>query len=123
MRHNFSIGTDIVEVERIRKLSERNGDRFFTHVFTNREVEWCRSRANPYIHLAGKFAAKEAIKKALMGLGESETIPMKIIEIRRDDERPPEVKIQGKLSRSYRFHLSISHTNDLATAVAIAEIA
>ena len=118
---NYSIGTDIVDVERVRRLSESHGDRFFRHVYTDAEVEWCRAHANPHIHLAGKFAAKEAVKKALMALGESKTMPVRDIEILRDTGRPPAVRVLSSLTRSYRFQLSISHTDQLATAVAIAE--
>lgn len=122
MQHNYSIGTDIVEVNRLRKMSENHEDRFFKHVFTENEVEWCQTHINPYVHLAGKFAAKEAVKKALMALGESNTIPMNVIEIHRDKNQPPTVRILQSLSRSYRFQISISHTEHLATAVAIAEL-
>ena len=122
MSHNYTIGNDIVEVNRLRKLGEDHGDRFFKHVFTDGEVDWCREHVNPYIHLAGKFAAKEAVKKALMAFGESSTIPVNTIEIHRDHGQPPTVKILHTLSQTYCFHLSISHTEELATAVAIAEI-
>ncbi|MEE9166962.1 MAG: holo-ACP synthase [Candidatus Neomarinimicrobiota bacterium] len=121
MRNNYAVGTDIVEVDRIRELSVRHGNRFFQHVFTEQEVQWCESRANPYIHLAGRFAAKEAAKKALLALGEPESIPVKLIEIHRAENGPPMVKLRGTLSQTYRFQLSISHTTSLATAVVIAE--
>ena len=122
MPGNFSVGTDIVEVYRIKKLSDEYGERFFNHVFTQQEVDWCLSHANPHIHLAGKFAAKEAVKKALMALGESQWVPLKFISIHRDLDQPPTVNILCALSKSYEVHISISHTHSLATAVAIAEL-
>jgi len=122
MKLNYTVGTDIVEVERLRRLGQDYGDRFFKHVFTKHEVDWCQSFINPYIHLAGKFAAKEAVKKALMAIGESPAIPVNTIEIFRKHGQPPEVRIFHALSQSYTFRVSISHTEELATAIAIAEI-
>ena len=122
MRNRYAIGTDIVEVGRVRELSEAHGERFFKHVFTEHEVRSSQAQANPYVHLAGKFAAKEAVKKALMALGESNAIPVSGIEIVREDGRHPTVKINCVLLKSYKFQISISHTSDLATAVALAEM-
>jgi len=62
------IGTDIVDVGRIRKAVERWGDRFLKRVFTEAEVVYCLAKANPYPHLAARFAAKEAVMKALSSL-------------------------------------------------------
>ena len=122
MSSRFAVGTDIVEVDRIKALSDKHGQRFFKHVFTQQEVDWCNQRRLPQVHLAGRFAAKEAIKKALMASGEERVIPMNSIEILRDENQPPEVVIHCDLSHSYRIQISISHTDTLATAVAIAEI-
>lgn len=122
MSSRFSIGNDIVEIRRIRQLINQYGPRFFKHVYTNREVEWCNQRMEPSVHLAGRFAAKEAIKKALMALGEPETIPLRSIEIFREDGQPPKVELHCELSRLYRVQVSISHTNSTATAVAFMEV-
>ncbi|MFQ6616947.1 MAG: holo-ACP synthase, partial [Fidelibacterota bacterium] len=84
-------------------------------------VRWCKARKNSYMHLAGKFAAKEAVKKALAALGEPGPLPFTAVEIVRKDHSPPQVKIQCRLKGSYQFQISISHTSRLATAVALAE--
>ncbi len=122
MNSRFSVGNDIVEIGRIRKLIHQYGQRFFKHIYTDQEVEWCNQRMEPSVHLAGRFAAKEAVKKALMALGEPETIPLRSIEIFRDDGQPPKVELHCELSRLYRVQVSISHTDSTATAVAFMEV-
>ena len=62
-----TIGTDIVSVNRIKKLAENHDFNFYRHVYTDEEVLWCNDRSSPHIHLAGRFAAKEAAAKALGG--------------------------------------------------------
>ena len=57
------VGTDIVEVSRISQLANEHGERFYRHVYTQAEVRWCQDRAVPAMHLAGRFAAKEAVNK------------------------------------------------------------
>ncbi|MFQ6675638.1 MAG: holo-ACP synthase [Fidelibacterota bacterium] len=121
MIHRYSVGTDIVEVHRLRAMSETHGNRFYRRLFTEEEVNWCRTRRNPYVHLAGKFAAKEAVKKALAALGETGTVPFSSVEVVRRDHSSPEVKIRCNLKGTYRFQVSISHTSHLATAVVLAE--
>ncbi len=112
------VGIDIVEVSRINKLSEEHGHSFFKHVFTDLELSWCQERKIPEMHLAGRFAAKEAVKKALLSSGEKD-IPLNKIVISRKQGCPPEAIIKANLNRKYVCHVSISHTNNLATAVAI----
>ena len=115
---DIRVGNDIVEVSRIQKLSDKYGKRFFNHVFTDLELSWCQKGKSPEIHLAGRFAAKEAVKKALLSSGEK-TIPLNKIEICRNKDCPPEAIIKVNLDRSYIIDISISHTEKLATAVAI----
>ena len=115
---SHKVGTDIVEVSRIRQLANEHGERFYRHVFTEAEVKWCQGRAVPAMHLAGRFAAKEAVKKALLASGE-EDIPLSDIEIIRRKGCPPEVSLHLDLIRPYYCQVSISHTDSLATAIAI----
>ncbi len=118
MALEIRVGTDIVEVARIGAMSDEYGDKFFRHVFTDSEVAWCEERAVPNMHLAGRFAAKEAVKKALLAFGEK-TIPLNGIEIFREDIGPPKVTLRIKLCRAYDCQISISHTDSFATAIAI----
>ena len=61
----YFIGTDIVAVSRIQNIIHKHTDRFKKHTFTENEKKYCDLKPNPAIHYAGRFAAKEAIKKAL----------------------------------------------------------
>ena len=60
----LSIGTDIVKIDRIKSLYKDS--KFLNKIFSSSEVEYCNNYSKPYIHLSGKYAAKEAVKKALL---------------------------------------------------------
>ena len=62
----ISIGTDIVKVSRIKDLLTTKKENFLNKVFTAEEISYCNSHSNPEIHFSGKYAAKEAVKKALL---------------------------------------------------------
>ena len=120
------VGTDIVEVSRVEHLVRRYGERFLDKVFTVEEIAYCRSRARPGEHFAGRFAAKEAVLKAL-GKGLFTGLALTDIAVNRDPSGAPVVRLAGgadRLARSLgigRILISISHTGALALAVAIAE--
>ena len=66
----LNLGVDVIEVERVKKVYERQKERFLKRVFTQEEQEYCFSKSNPYPHLAARFAAKEAVSKAFTtGIG------------------------------------------------------
>ena len=119
-------GVDIVEIRRIKDIIVRNGE-FETDIFTEREREYCRSRKNPYLHFAGRFAAKEACLKAL-GTGISGSgidHAFREIEIVPDASGKPHLSMSGwtaKMSGRKKIgHLSvsISHSADYAVATVI----
>ncbi len=113
------IGNDIVEIERIRLAIERNS-KFRDRVFTPKEILAITKKNNPYPGYAGRFAAKEAVAKAL-GTG-IRGFRLKDIEILSDELGKPEVTLRGSLAPKYKNHkveLSISHSRDYATAVAL----
>ena len=85
------VGTDIVEVSRIRKLIDSKGDRFLSHIYDKIEVEYCSTRVNPALHYAGRFSAKEAVKKALLSSGLFDYILLKDIVISHDISGAPSV--------------------------------
>ena len=106
------IGLDIVEIDRIEKLARRNA-RFLPRVFSDQEIAYCRSKKNRWQHFAARFAAKEAVWKALGQSG----IALKDISVRRDSAGKPSVLLRGRPSRS--IQLSLSHSDHYAVAVAL----
>ena len=119
-------GVDLVEVARIAGMLERHGDRFLEKCFTPAEREYCD--ANPKRraeHLAGRFAAKEAVLKAL-GTGWTRGIAWNEVEVVRDASGKPSVQLHGTAARIADdagvrgWMLSLSHTETAAVASAIA---
>ncbi|MBA3066334.1 holo-[acyl-carrier-protein] synthase [bacterium] len=102
------IGIDIAEVKRFRRLSGR----FLKRVYTDEEVAYCRRSVDPAMHFAARFAAKEAVIKATT----KTDIALKDIYVKNRASGAPEVFIKGKKKK---FHISISHTKDIAVAVVI----
>ena len=121
----IGIGTDIVECLRIAQMIERHGELFLTRVFTPREIEYCSARKATTQHYAGRWAAKEAILKAL-GTGWSRGIHWCDMEIRNDVAGKPSVALGGEARDLYErlgigdMLISISHCRTHATALAVA---
>lgn len=118
---NVAIGIDIIEVDRVRKVYEHHGDRFLKRVFTEAEVLQCRGKAN---RLAGRFAAKEAISKALgTGLHGVAWREMEVVQLRSGR---PTVTLHGNAKRRAQllgisaFDVSIADLKDFSIAVAVA---
>jgi holo-[acyl-carrier protein] synthase len=118
-------GIDIVETERIRRLCEEHGKRFLDRVFTPIEQEYCLSNPKRYFeHLAGRFAAKEAVLKVL-GTGWRGKIAWTDIEIGREASGQPRVALSGECARIAgelgitTWLVSLSHISTHATASAI----
>jgi holo-[acyl-carrier protein] synthase len=115
------VGVDIIEVSRINLAIRRWGDRFLKRVFTTAERDYCMRKALPEQSLAARFAAKEAVLKA-MGTGLSSGIGWTEVEIVNRESGRPEVRLGKKtLERigSKRILISISHTKEFAIASAI----
>ena len=119
-------GIDIVETKRISETLERFGDRFLNRIFHEAEVAYARTMKKADLHLAARFAAKEAISKAF-GTGIGEQLGWKDMEIRRRDSGEPYVVMHGKgldLMKSRgatAIHVSLSHTDGYAAASAVLE--
>jgi holo-[acyl-carrier protein] synthase len=119
------IGTDIVECLRIAQMIERHGELFIGRVYTQHEIEYCSSRKAATQHYAGRWAAKEAVLKA-MGTGWSRGISWRDIEIRNDKGGKPIIALGGgardvceELGIAHLL-ISISHCRSHATAYALA---
>jgi holo-[acyl-carrier protein] synthase len=118
-------GIDIVETARIRKLVEAHGEHFLDRVFTQAEQRYCAASAKRYFeHLAGRFAAKEAVLKVL-GTGWRGGIAWTDIEVVKEPSGQPRIALSGECLRIAnamgigRWHISISHIETHATASAI----
>ena len=107
------LGTDIIELDRIRKAIDRHGQSFLDRIFTPKEQKYCNTFNDPIPHLAARFAAKEAVVKAL-GTGLRNGLSWTDIEIVSDNLGKPAAIVRGE-----EIMLSISHGRDYATAVAI----
>jgi holo-[acyl-carrier protein] synthase len=115
------VGVDLIEIERIRRALERHGDSFKRRCFTDDEIAYCDGKPNPPQHYAGRFAAKEAVGKAL---GSGVYFTWKEIEVRG---RPkPGVQLHGRTAGwaekvgVTHVELSMTHSRELAAAVALA---
>ena len=97
-------------------LIKNYDQKFLVKIFTSKEQEFCNKRMNQYFHFAGRFSAKEAVKKILLQLS-TDLIPLNKIEILRKVDSPPVVIINMKEIPDIK--VSISHSDNYATAVAI----
>jgi holo-[acyl-carrier protein] synthase len=120
----LGIGMDVVETKRIAESLERFGDRFLHRVFLEGEVAYSQSMKFPHLHLAARFAAKEAISKAF-GTGIGKEIGWRDMEIVREPGGRPRVVLHGRAvefakSRGVvEIHVSLSHTAEYGAASAV----
>jgi len=112
-------GVDITEVGRLRRAIEKWGTSFLNRVFTKEELKNAKTRVNIYPHLAGRFAAKEAVFKALGNL----KLNLKEVQILNDKDGRPYCEIlNGETkdkAKDFDILISISHVKNYATAFAI----
>ena len=113
-------GTDIIEINRIKESIENLGENFKNKIYTEKEIEYCENKKNvKYQHYAGRFAAKEAIFKAISELLDDKfEVSWKDAEILNDDQGKPRVtftstKLKEKIEN---IDISISHCKEYATA-------
>lgn len=118
------IGVDIIEIKRIKAAVQRR-PRLLERIFTQEELRYCLAKDDPWPSLAARFAAKEAVMKAMgVGLG---AFPWQNIEVVKEDYHAPVLKLSGKgLSCAEKqgithWHLSLSHNRSEAIAFVIAE--
>jgi len=113
------VGTDLVETGRIAAMIAKWAEHFLERIFTPEEIAYCRRQRVPAVHFAGRFAAKEAVKKALYSSGHEDPIIFKDIHIDRTPHGAPLVRVNHKLDGA--LQVSISHTAGHAVATAIYE--
>ena len=110
-------GTDIVEVNRVRKIINLYGNKFLLKIFTKPEIIYCNSQSDPAIHFAGKFSAKESIRKALSKEFRISTLKFNKLSILNDVNGRP--FLDTDLFPTSNLDISISHTKTHAISVAI----
>lgn len=119
-------GVDLVEIDRFRKVIERLKDRFILRVFTANEQQFCNEHRDPVPHFAVRFAAKEALFKAL-GTGWAKGVTWLDVEVRRERQDAPTMVLRGEAQRlsasmgASKVHLSLSHSDQWAIATVILE--
>ena len=122
----LGIGTDIIEVARIQASHEKFGDRFLKRILLPNEIAYCLSHKSPAPFLAARFAAKEAISKAF-GTGIGAQLSWQDMEVGRRESGEPYVILHGNGEKLLRERgarivlISLSHTQQHATAVALLE--
>ena len=122
------IGTDIIKIERMTALFERHGTAFVNRIFTKEEKIEATTRKNPIEYYAGRWAAKEAVSKALQcGIGKN--CSWQDINIQNTPEGNPQLFLDGSAAakaveiNAVNFHVSISHEREYACAMVIFESA
>ena len=119
-------GVDIVEISRIDELMKKRGEKFLNRVFTHEELKYCLGKSGTPSHLAGRFAAKEAVIKLLKG---EKSPDLKSVEIIRGKNGEPIVRLRNEavdMAKNRGIHyisISISHSRDFAVAFAIGHYA
>ena len=123
----FGIGTDIINIKRMEKSIKKNGDNFINKVFSKNEILYGKKKKNPFPFYAKRFAAKEALSKAL-GTGIRKGINFKNIEITNDNLGKPSIELKGSTAaflkkkiktKKYSIYLSLSDDIPWAQATVI----
>ena len=123
----FGIGTDIVNIKRIEKSLKQHGSKFKNNIFSKNEITYCEKKKNPVPFYAKRFAAKEALSKAL-GTGIRKGIEFRNIEIHNDSYGKPSIRLRGIVDdylkkkikkKKYFIHLSLSDDKPWAQATVI----
>jgi holo-[acyl-carrier protein] synthase len=119
-------GVDLVEIARFRKVVDRLKDRFILRVFTAGEQKFCLQHRDPIPHFAVRFAAKEALFKAL-GTGWAKGVTWLDAEVMRERQDAPTMTLHGEAQRlgasmgAQKVHLTLTHSENCAIAMVILE--
>jgi holo-[acyl-carrier protein] synthase len=121
------VGIDLVDLERIRVLLASKGEQAMTRFFSDREREYLATRADATGHAAARIAAKEAVYKAMQALPGARGVGWRDIEVARDTEGRPAIRLHGLAARvsedrgGLRIQISLTHSALSAGAIAIVE--
>jgi phosphopantetheine--protein transferase-like protein len=120
----YGVGIDLVKIERMKEVVEKWGQRFLQRVFTENEISYCYEKKNPYLSLSVRFAAKEALIKAI---GSAVPVSLTDIEVINVDTGKPFLKINGRIKDFFKeksiskAHLSLSHEHEYGVACVVLE--
>ena len=123
----FGLGTDIVNIKRLEKVLKKNNNTFKTRIFSKSEILYCDKKSNPFPYYAKRYAAKEALSKAL-GTGIRKGVNFKDIEISNNNHGKPSIKLKGETAiflkkkikkKKYSIYLSLSDDLPWAQATVI----
>lgn len=117
------IGVDVVDVTRMKHMLRDQGEAFTAKVFTEAEIAYCRSKKNPHEHFAARFAAKEAVSKALQ-TGWRGEFRWKDVEVMNEPSGAPKIALYGQMAdilKGKTIHLSLSHSETTVVAFAVIE--
>jgi holo-[acyl-carrier protein] synthase len=119
----LGIGVDVVDVQRMKEVLEKQGKVFLDKVFSDMEVTYCKTHKRPYIHFGARFAAKEAVAKA-MRTGWSGAFHWRDIEVVNDQSGAPHILLSRDVAKALdqcTVHLSLSHTENTIVAFVVLE--
>jgi holo-[acyl-carrier protein] synthase len=117
------IGIDVVEIPRMEQTMQRWGNVFLKKIFTDREIAYAQARKNTVHHIAGRFAVKEAVAKA-MSTGWGGGFRWKDVEVENSPTGKPNVVLNGNVKKRLSgsiIHVSISHADRVVVACAVIE--
>lgn len=121
------VGIDLVDLERIRTLLAKKGEQAMARFFSDHEREYLASRDDPTGHAAARIAAKEAVYKALQALPGARGVGWREIEVARDGEGRPAIRLSGLAAQvsaergGLRIQISLTHSATAAGAIAVVE--
>jgi holo-[acyl-carrier protein] synthase len=120
----YGIGIDLVKIDRVRTAVHRWEERFLKRVFTEKEISYCYEKKDPYLSLSVRFAAKEALIKAI---GSDIPVTLTEIEVMNYGNGRPFINVMGRLKALFidksitSIHLSLSHEREFGVACVILE--
>lgn len=117
------IGIDVVEIDRMKKIINEYGNTFLEKIFTKNELSYAQSKKEYVQHLAARFAAKEAVAKAI-STGWSGGFRWKDVEVNNDESGKPTITLSGKIEETFKHHnvfISLSHSENVVVAFAVVE--
>jgi holo-[acyl-carrier protein] synthase len=123
----IGVGIDLVDLERVRALLAARGEQAMKRFFSDKEREYLATRPDPTGHAAARIAAKEAVYKAMQSLTGARAVGWREIEVSRDGEGKPAIRLHGLAARlsdqngGLRIQISLTHSATSAGAIAVVE--